>query len=105
MARRGNRRQAVSSDWRSGEYRAGIRRKRYRSNVINWGMLPLQNEGNAKFYGGGLYLYSGRLAALETASPAITGYVIRDNVCWSVRCIYGKFDRRGGNHQRAGMPD
>ncbi len=29
-------------DWRSGEYCRGVRAKRYRSNVINWGMLPLQ---------------------------------------------------------------
>lgn len=54
--------------------------KRYRSNVINWGMLPLQMKETPNFTVGDYIYIPGILAALERARPAVTGYVIRDNV-------------------------
>ncbi|MBJ3509556.1 hydratase, partial [Salmonella enterica subsp. enterica serovar Meleagridis] len=62
--------------------------KRYRSNVINWGMLPLQMKETPNFTVGDYIYIPGILAALETASPAITGYVIRDNVLVEEIALY-----------------
>ncbi len=42
MVLRVNSGELPACDWRSGEYCRRVRDKRYRSNVINWGMLPLQ---------------------------------------------------------------
>lgn len=50
--------------------------KRYRSNVINWGMLPLQMKETPQFEVGDYLYIPGIRAALEGALDAIRGWVI-----------------------------
>lgn len=62
--------------------------KRYRSNVINWGMLPLQMKETPNFTVGDYIYIPGILAALEQARPVVTGYVIRDNALVEEIALY-----------------
>lgn len=50
--------------------------KRYRSNVINWGMLPLQMEALPEFEVGDFIYIPGIKSALETNMSQITAFVI-----------------------------
>ncbi len=50
--------------------------KRYRSNVINWGMLPLQLGGGPHFGGGSVFV-PGIRAALDGDLKDIAAYVVR----------------------------
>ena len=52
--------------------------KRYRSNLINWGMLPfLLPEGDLPFHKGDYMIFPGIRKAVEEGAAEITGYVIR----------------------------
>ena len=51
--------------------------KRYRSNVINWGMLPFQMKGEPNFEVGDYILVPGAKKALEGDMKEIPAYVIR----------------------------
>ncbi|QMI04599.1 hydratase [Citrobacter sp. RHB25-C09] len=53
--------------------------KRYRSNVINWGMLPLQMTEEPSFEVGDYIYIPGIRTALDNEGEAITAYVIRDD--------------------------
>ena len=53
--------------------------KRYRSNLINWGMLPfLIGEGELPFHNLDYLFFPGIRSALENQASAITGYVVKD---------------------------
>ena len=53
--------------------------KRYRSNLINWGMLPfLIGEGELPFHNLDYLFFPGIRSALENKASAITGYVVKD---------------------------
>ncbi len=52
--------------------------KRYRSNVINWGMLPFQTEADPESFDVGDYIYiPGVFSALSGDMAAIPAYVLR----------------------------
>ncbi len=53
--------------------------KRYRSNVMNWGMLPFQLEGDPAFEVGDYIYVPGVRTALDKAQSALTGYVLKDS--------------------------
>lgn len=52
--------------------------KRYRSNVINWGMIPFQMEGDPEFEVGDYIYVPGIRSALEGDLKSIKGYVLGD---------------------------
>lgn len=53
--------------------------KRYRSNLINWGMLPfLIPEGELPFTNGDYLFFPGIRKAVEEKAEAITGYTVKD---------------------------
>lgn len=55
--------------------------KRYRSNVMNWGMLPFQMKGEPDAFEVGSYIYvPGIRAALDGGMQDIRAYVIGENV-------------------------
>jgi aconitate hydratase len=51
--------------------------KRYRSNLINWGILPFTVEGEPPFANGDYVFIPGARHAVETGVPALTAWVIR----------------------------
>ena len=53
--------------------------KRYRSNVINWGMLPLQMAEAPTFEVGDYIYIPGIKAALDNPGTTFKGYVIHEN--------------------------
>lgn len=53
-----------------------MRPKRYRSNVINWGMLPFQMEEEPDFEVGDYIYVPGIKAALEGDLKEIPAYVL-----------------------------
>ena len=52
--------------------------KRYRSNVMNWGMIPFQMEGEPDFEVGDYIFVPGIRSALDGDMKDIRAYVIRD---------------------------
>ena len=53
--------------------------KRYRSNLINWGMLPFIIEaGELPFANGDYLVFPGIRKAVEEKADVITGYVVKD---------------------------
>ena len=55
--------------------------KRYRSNVMNWGMIPFQMEGEPEAFEVGSYIYvPGIRKALDGDMKHIPAYVIGDSV-------------------------
>ena len=53
--------------------------KRYRSNLINWGMLPfIIKEGDLPFANGDYVFIPGILDAVKNNAPAVKAYVIKD---------------------------
>ena len=55
--------------------------KRYRSNVMNWGMLPFQMEGEPESFVVGDYIYVPEVkAALDSDRKEISAYVIGETV-------------------------
>ena len=53
--------------------------KRYRSNLINWGMLPfLIRDGELPFANGDYLLFPGIRKAVEEKMDSITGYVVKE---------------------------
>jgi aconitate hydratase len=55
--------------------------KRYRSNVMNWGMIPFQMKGEPDAFEVGSYIYiPGVKAALDGDMKDIKAYVIGDEV-------------------------
>ena len=52
--------------------------KRYRSNVMNWGMVPFQLEGEPNFEVGDYVFVPGIRAALDGDLKDIPAYVVRD---------------------------
>ena len=53
--------------------------KRYRSNLINWGMLPLLiPEGELPFKNGDYLFFPEIRTAVETKADVIRGYVVKD---------------------------
>lgn len=53
--------------------------KRYRSNLINWGMLPfLIPEGDLPFAKGDYLFFPGIREAVQNKADQITGYVLKD---------------------------
>ena len=60
--------------------------KRYRSNVMNWGMLPFQMEGEPNFEVGDYVYVPGIRAALDGDLSDIAAYVVRaDGACEQVK--------------------
>ena len=53
--------------------------KRYRSNVINWGMLPLQMAEVPTFEVGDYIYIPGIKAALDNPGTTFKGYVIHED--------------------------
>ncbi|PWM29627.1 MAG: hydratase, partial [Coriobacteriia bacterium] len=51
--------------------------KRYRSNVMNWGMLPFQMEGEPNFEVGDYVFVPGIRAALDGELTDIAAWVVR----------------------------
>ena len=53
--------------------------KRYRSNLINWGMLPLLiSEGDLPFANGDYLFFPGIREEVENKADVIKGYVVKD---------------------------
>ena len=52
--------------------------KRYRSNLINWGMLPLLIDGDLPFANGDYIFIPGILRAVREKEDAIRAYVVKD---------------------------
>jgi aconitate hydratase len=50
--------------------------KRYRSNLINWGILPFTVEGEPLFGNGGYVFIPGIRKAVETGAPALDAWVV-----------------------------
>lgn len=57
----------------------GLGKKRYRSNVINWGMLPLQMAEVPTFEVGDYIYIPGIKAALDNPGTTFKGYVIHED--------------------------
>ena len=54
--------------------------KRYRSNLINWGMLPfLIQDGELPFANGDYLLFPDVRRAVEEKADSITGYVVKED--------------------------
>lgn len=53
--------------------------KRYRSNVMNWGMVPFQLEGEPAFEVGDYVYVPGVRAALDAEARELVAYVVHDN--------------------------
>ena len=54
--------------------------KRYRSNLINWGMLPfLIKEGELPFANGDYLFFPGIQKAVAEKADVITGYVVKES--------------------------
>ncbi len=66
--------------------------KRYRSNLINWGMLPFITETNDFCIGDYLFV-PGTRAALESDSETLTGYRIRGGVVTPLKLSLGNLTR------------
>jgi aconitate hydratase len=54
--------------------------KRYRSNVINWGMLPFQLDGEANFDIGDYIFIPNIRKALDSDYKNIQAYIIKENI-------------------------
>ncbi len=54
--------------------------KRYRSNLINWGMLPFLFDGEIPFKNGDYIFISGVKKAVEDKLPTIEAYVVNDDM-------------------------
>ena len=61
--------------------------KRYRSNVINWGMIPFQMEGEPDFQVGDYIYVPGIRTALEGDLKNIAAYVIHGSSTKEL-CLY-----------------
>jgi aconitate hydratase len=59
--------------------------KRYRSNLINWGILPFTVEGEPPFGNGDYLFIPGVRRAVETGAPAVQAWVIRGDEAASGR--------------------
>ena len=60
--------------------------KRYRSNLINWGMLPfLIPAGDLPFANGDYLFFPGIRKAVEEKADTITGYVVKESGLVSVQ--------------------
>ena len=53
--------------------------KRYRSNLINWGMIPFISENEPNFSVGDYILIKGIRNAVEEKTPSVSAYVIKPN--------------------------
>jgi aconitate hydratase len=53
--------------------------KRYRSNLINWGILPFTIEGEPPFGNGDYLFIPGVRNAVETGVPSLRAWVIRED--------------------------
>ena len=62
--------------------------KRYRSNVINWGMLPLQMAEQPSFEVGDYIYIPGIRRALDECSKEIEAYVLHDDGAVSEISVY-----------------
>lgn len=57
--------------------------KRYRSNLINWGMLPLltdEKEEQLSFYNGDYIFFPDILEKIKQKENKITAYIVKDNL-------------------------
>ena len=54
--------------------------KRYRSNVINWGMIPFQTKEEPEFEVDDYIFIPGMKAAIAEGKQEITGYILGDTV-------------------------
>lgn len=52
--------------------------KRYRSNVMNWGMIPFQTDAEPRFEVGDYFFIPGIRAALDGGAQKVTAYLIRN---------------------------
>lgn len=52
--------------------------KRYRSNLINWGIVPFVTAEKDKFANGDYIVFPGLRKAVEEKTEIITGYVLKD---------------------------
>jgi aconitate hydratase len=53
--------------------------KRYRSNLINWGILPFTVEGEPPFKNGDYVFIPGIAAAIRAGGDSLTAYVVRED--------------------------
>lgn len=54
--------------------------KRYRSNLINWGMLPFTFEGELPFKNGDYLLIKDIKKAIEEKTSTVTAYVVKESL-------------------------
>lgn len=62
--------------------------KRYRSNVINWGMLPFQSDDEPAFEVGDFLYVPGVRAAIAAGESSFTAHVIRDGQVTGTMQLY-----------------
>ncbi len=77
--------------------------KRYRSNVINWGMLPFQMEADPTDFEVGDYIFvPGVLKALEGDMKSIPAWVVRDGKAAELRLYISEMTEDEKRIVRAG---
>ena len=96
---------ARESDRRSGrnickEYAT----KRYRSNVMNWGMLPFQMEADPEFEVGDYIYVPNVREALDGDLQNIKAYVIGDTIK-ELEPVHLRYDSRREKDRQSWMPD
>ena len=62
--------------------------KRYRSNVINWGMLPFQSDDEPAFEPGDWIFVPGVREAIATGKSEFSGHIIRDGKVAGTMALY-----------------
>ena len=62
--------------------------KRYRSNVMNWGMIPFQSEDDPAFEVGDFVYVPGVREAIASGATEFTGHVIRDGKVAGTMALY-----------------
>ena len=87
--------------------------KRYRSNLINWGMLPLLFAGDdLPFACGDWVFFPGIRKAVQEEAPQITGYAVKDGQLTEVTFTLGNLGKEERqiildgclmNHYKAGL--
>jgi aconitate hydratase len=59
--------------------------KRYRSNLINWGMLPLIFKGDTKFEVDDVIVLPKIREAIATGKTEFLGFLVRKGTCYELR--------------------
>ena len=80
--------------------------KRYRSNLINWGMLPFViEEGELPFHNHDYLFFPEIRRAVQEKAPSVTAYVVKGGRTRAVYPHAGRPDGRGEADHSGRVPD